>query len=184
MTTTLLDIGDLTETLKVGKVEITMRGLSAYEIFGLLVRYPALQAMFDKASQEKDDKKKKPGVSQEDILRVAPQAVYEAVAMCDVNLTQKDGTIQPATLKKAVAVVRRLPISDQLKLINKFFGLTFAEGVGPFVEDFVNLMQKFKDIKEAGEEVVASVTNSQSPSDDAFVLDTPFNRRGVRHLAN
>jgi len=182
--TSLLDIGDLTEQVKIGKATITMKGLNAGEIFDFLIRYPVLREVLDK---KKNDKEKQ--VTQETLLATAPQAVYEAVAMCDVNLPRDAlDRIPPKILVKAARRVQTLAISDQLRAINMCFDLTFTDGVGPFVDAWVRLMGRFEQLQTGADQAMmeaASVGSSPAQSQESvFTVDTPYNKRGVPHLVN
>jgi len=177
--TTLLDIGDLTEDVTIGKVTISMQGLTAGDIFGFLVRYPVLQTILDKKDPEGKIK-----FTNEDLFNIAPQAVYEAVAMCDVNLPRDAADrIPPKVLKQAARRVEKLSISYQLLLVNKFFDLTFSDGVGPFVEAWIALMGRFQQLQE-GAAAVSAESSQEQLGEPAFTVDTPYKRRGVSRLVN
>jgi hypothetical protein len=166
---TLLDIGDLTEEITVGKVKLTMRGLSAQDVFDFLVRFPALRLLFDKTSA-----KEKKTLTAETMMQQAPQAIYEAIAMSTGLPKNK--------LKDGAAKVKSLPVGDQTKLVSKFFDLTFPDGVGPFVETLRELTSRFENLKTASNG--ASAESSPRPSPGAFVVDMPRAKRGPTRLAH
>lgn len=166
---TLLDIGDLTEEVEVAKIKITMRGLSAQDVLDFLIRFPALRVLFDK-STEKDKKKLTPDM----LMAQAPQAIYEAIAMSTGVPKEK--------LKEGAEKVKNLAIGDQLKIVAKFFELTFPDGVGPFAELMRETTSKFETLKTGANG--ASAASSQMPSPAAFTVDMPPRKRGPTRLAH
>jgi hypothetical protein len=151
----LLDIGDLTEEVPIGKGRtLTVRGLSYDDLYRLVGRHPALMAVL--SGQFKDHI--------EAIKQQAPETITDVIA-CAAG----DGG------EKSAKIARALPISSQVKALTAIMTLTFEEGVRPFVERLSAMKTKL-----IGQ---PSDTDSQEPLHDPYVLtDEPKPPRGkARH---
>ena len=160
---TLLDIGPLYEVVTIRGKDIRVTGLTAFDIFDLLVRFPKIRSLFDKGDDETV-------WNSEQLIKTAPPVVYAAIAIC----TGSSGE------DKAEEIASKLPVADQLKLASVVLKLTFPEGVGPFAQQFREMTGKL---------TVEAAADSASPSQTASLASLqvdmpPQRKRGSTHHVN
>ena len=110
----LLDIADQQRTVTIRDKDVAVFGISAQDIVYLFGKFPELRLLMSG---------KQADLTPESLLKLAPGAVAAAIAA---------GT-GSAGDEKAEAVAARLGLGEQLDLLAAIFGLTFPQGVGPFV---------------------------------------------------
>lgn len=109
---TLLELVNVTRTVKVGELEIEIHGISAEGFINLLTKYPVLMKAMSGGTPDTAE-----------IMKVAPEAVAAFIAAgC--------GYTNDA---KAIKVAASLGVNAQLDLASEIIKATFPSGVGPFV---------------------------------------------------
>jgi hypothetical protein len=163
--TSLLDIGDLTEEVKVGKSKITVWGATPEGFFYLLARFPMLKTLFTRGSV---------GLTMTDIDEVAPDCIARIIAVTTVDRsscpTVKDWH---KALDEMAAIAGKLSASHQANLFNAALHLTFPDGIGPFMRSMAALTTTINRI--SGQETVQATTSSKR-SRSGFSSDS----RGIR----
>jgi hypothetical protein len=118
----LIDIAEVTDTVTVGKAEITLYGLSAGQIAKLLVRFPKIRGLIrDVIETLKGELDVEEAVAELDhraIGKLGSEAVGAAIAYA----TRADDDPQ------SEAVAARLPAGVQIEFLRKGFALTFPNG--------------------------------------------------------
>lgn len=111
---TLLELVNVGRKVKIGeKDEIDVYGVSAEGFASLLVRFPALLKAFSGVTPDAAS-----------LTKIAPEAITAFIAAaCGY----------PGD-KKAEAVASKMPVSDQLNILEAAIKQTFPQGVGPFVK--------------------------------------------------
>ena len=156
---TLLDLGPLTEKVEIRGIEITVSGLTALDIFNLLVRFPEIRTLFDS---------KNSSWTAAEMMKSAPKAIYSALAICT-----------GANTPEAEKVASMLPVAYQTKLLSAVLRLTFPQGVGPFAQEF---RQMIDGLTAEAEELQ---NLSQSASLASLQVDMPpRTKRGVSCCVN
>ena len=112
----LIEIADLTETVRFRDREIPVGGLSVGGIASLLARFPDLRKALSGGGFDFDV---------ETLLALGPEIVAAILA---------DG------LEIGEDVAARLPLALQIEAIEIMVRLTMPEGLGPFVERIERLM--------------------------------------------
>ena len=119
--TSLLDIGPLTEEVKIGTKVITVRGMTPEGFFYLLSKFPEVLNLFggkaDMAS----------------LQTAAPQSIAHVLAIATTDRTEfASASDWQSAVEKAAAVAVNLSAYHQAALLQAALRLTFPEGVGPF----------------------------------------------------
>lgn len=122
--TGLLDLGPLTEDVKLGKYVLTVQGLTVEDIFYLSNTFPEVRALLSGQAVKLTPKQ---------LMDNAPKALGAIIAAS----TGERGN------KEAIARAARLTAAAQLRIIKTIFTLTFPEGVGPFVKELWDLQNSF-----------------------------------------
>lgn len=117
--TGLLDIGPLTKDVTIaGGAKVTVKGLSADNLFLLLREFPEIRGMMESKA-----------ITPQRAMQMTPKALATLIA-CGTG-----EELNPKAIQKAAELV----IGDQAILVHEIFQLTFPEGIGPFVERFRHL---------------------------------------------
>jgi hypothetical protein len=117
----LLDIADLSEEVPVGEKTLTVYGISAGDLVGLVTRFPALRDALSSGRAVQ------PGQDQID----APSLIQEAPRAIGPLLAAGLGHLGEAEYENRAA---RLPIGVQVDIIDVIIRLSIPDGIGPFVE--------------------------------------------------
>ncbi len=161
MSNTLLDIGPLTEDVKIRGAVVTVSALSALDIFRILVRFPEVRSLFNGGETS--------SWTVDQLLLTVPNAVYAALAICT-------GTEDDA---EAEEVASKLSVAYQTKLLAAVLRLTFPEGVGPFATEFRQMLDKLS------VETEDLQTQLQGVSLASLQMDIPPQpKRGRSHRVN
>ena len=120
----ILDIGPLSEEVKVGRSAVTVEGLTVDDIFHLVANFAEIRAILDKKISQ---------VTPAALMKAAPRVLGTVITY---------GTGERGN-DKAVAAAMKLPAAVQLKIITTIFDLTFPEGVGPFVRELSAIQRVF-----------------------------------------
>ena len=116
----LLDIAPAAETVTVGGQPVAVHGVSARGIAVLLGRFPELRALIAQRQQD---------VSADRLMVLVPDAIAAIIAA---------GTGLPGDAAMEAAA-DRLPVEEQLDLLDAILRLTLPSGIGPFVERLAGL---------------------------------------------
>jgi len=153
--TSLADIGPLTRTVPFRGHEIEVRGISAFEIFGLLEDYPELKRLMTGQPIEGDI------VSM--FITGFPSTIASIIcAACD----KADDTAS-----RAVAL--RMTAGEQAMFLKSIAELTFPQGVKSFLEDLKAVGKQLSGGRGWGQ-----VMKSPAPSSSASPTATPQNTPG------
>jgi hypothetical protein len=134
----LIDVGELSETVNIRGVEVPVTGISGRGLLGLLEKFPEVRKLFAARADEVDDTA---------WAKLAPDALASVIAA---------GTGTPGD-EAAIEVANGLPVSVQLELIEAILRLTFPDGLGPFVERMTSLAERTaKEVQPTPEAVAAS----------------------------
>lgn len=121
----LLDIGDLTEEVPLGKNKsLSVSGLTADDLFFLIKTFPEIKALLERRFSQ---------ITPQSLMDSTPVALATIIA-CGTGEREN---------KTAIERARRLPAPTQLRIVNAIFDLTFPEGIGPFVEEMIRLRTAF-----------------------------------------
>lgn len=116
---TLLELANAGRELTFGEKKITVYGVSAEDLVGIITKYPLIMKAFSGVDVETPD-----------IMKVAPQAIADIIAVGTGNKPTDEN------LKAA----RRLPVEMQLDIVSAIIKQTFPTGgVGPFVQKLEGL---------------------------------------------
>lgn len=117
----LLDIGELSETVPVRGHDMKVTGVSAKGMLVILNRFPAVRKLVASRGQD---------VSVDELVKLAPDAIACVIAAgCG---TPGDEALEGAAEK--------LTAGEQLELLSAIWKLTFPTGLGPFVEKLTELV--------------------------------------------
>jgi hypothetical protein len=150
----LLDLGPLTEQVEVRGVQLTVRGLTAANLFKLFSEFPGLP----QAMQQIGDANATP------ILDLAPDLLAKIIAMA---------TGSPGN-KEVEDKAKELGAADQMAILGAVQRLSFPQGFVPFVNEMTRLM---------GTETNQG-NSSRAPSSASFQTDSPGMTRGDSPRAN
>lgn len=112
----LIELSDLTETIKVGKKEVAVRGLSAAGIAALFGRFPEVRKMLSGGKVE---------ITVETVIELGPKVVAAILA---------DG------LEIDLVLAGKLPAGVQIDALEAMMRLTMPGGLAPFVERLEAMM--------------------------------------------
>ncbi len=143
----LLDLGKLTETIKIGDQEIEVTGITMKDIFGLLQRFPDTLNIFSGSPVA--------------ALAKAPDTIAAVIAASTGDLGDE----------AAEAVAAALPIESQLDILEAIGRMTFRNGFGPFVNRLVGMVDAANAVA-FGSSGRATDTNSQPQSKPSSPPDT------------
>ena len=110
----LLDVGDLTETVEIRGKSVEVQGVSAAGLVVLLGKFPELRSLMT-------------GTADESILQNLVGKLPEAVASIIAVAT---GSLNDA---RAEAVAAKLSVGEQLDLLTRIWKLTFPRGIRDFL---------------------------------------------------
>lgn len=116
----LLDIVNLTETVKVRGVDLEVSGVSAGDLFRLITRFPEFKEMIGGNSS---------GITPEKLVSLGSDVAATIIAM----VTGSSGNLQ------AEAKAKQLSAGEQVEIVSVGFKLTFPRGIGPFVDQLTSL---------------------------------------------
>lgn len=151
----LLDLGPLTEQVEVRGVDLTVRGLTAVNLFKLFSEFPNLQLSLDQLGS--------PGSK---MLDLAPELIAKIIAMATGSPGDK------AVEDKAM----ELGAADQLKILGAVQRLSFPQGLVPFVDEMTRLMGTQPSMEQGN--------SSHAPSSGALQTDSPGMTRGTSPRVN
>jgi hypothetical protein len=157
----LLDLGPLTEELEVRGVKLTVRGLTAANLFKLFSEFPDMQKLLEQMGT--------PGAV---MMNMAPDAFAKVIAI---------STGMPGS-KEAEDNARELGAADQLAILSVVMRLSFPQGFGPFVEQVTKLMGM--DAKTLSGTSTKQGNSSHDASSAALQTDSPGLTRGVSPPVN
>lgn len=127
----LLDLGDLSETVMVSGKPVTVSGISAEGVLYLLQKFPELRALMTGHASD---------VKPEALMTMAPKAIASIIAA---------GLGYPGN-EEVETKAGRIGFGSQVELIAAVMRMTFPEGIGPFVE-------RLQALSQSSEEVAAAV---------------------------
>lgn len=161
--TSLLDIGPLTEEVKLGSKSVTVHGVTPEGFFYLLAKFPALQNMFGAKAVDPDG-----------IKAVAPEALAYALAVATTDRGDFDSAKKwTETIELAARKAMNLAAHHQMALFEAAIRLTFPDGVGPFMKAVMDLADAMN--RTTGK---APATTSSKRSRSGFTKDSPGMRLG------
>lgn len=167
--TGLMDIGDLTFPVRVGKVTLTVRGLTSADLVSLCIRFPGLRKLVESGAGAVASKISE---GEQSLLTTLPEAVWAAMAICT-----GDGGNYKAEQRAAT-----LPLSSQVSILHAILRATLTEGLGPFVAAIDDLTKSMTAVMTGEEEASPSDSQEQSPA--ALVVDLPPRKPGLSRRAN
>lgn len=178
MTVRLEDIGDLTEVVVIRGQEVQVSGLSARNVFALMMRFPEFRSMMNttakdaqKANSEEDAEKSWISrINPQILMTTLPRVIYAAFAICTGS---KD-------VEAAEASAEKLPLGDQMKLLNAVFRTTFGDGILPFVKEVQSLAAWLRE----AETIEVPAQSSPHLSSGALMMDMPPGQRGGTRRAH
>jgi hypothetical protein len=165
--TNLLDIVSLSEEVRISKgVTVTVNGVTTESLFHLMGKFPEVKLLMQRRASE---------ITPERIMEMTPQIVAYIIG---AGMTNPDTDDFIRETEANAKLARRIPLADQLKVVNKIFEITFPEGAGPFVEQIQLLTRSFKvgSTEEKKPESSSPEGLSASLVTDG-PLPTPFARR-------
>lgn len=118
----LLDLGPLTEEVKVGAKSLTVSGLSAEDLFYLLNRFPDIRKLLNREN-----------VTTESLVALAPNVIDEIIVCACGSRKVSDGH-HANNHAMALKTAHSLPAGVQADILSAVVRLTFPGGVGPFAE--------------------------------------------------
>jgi hypothetical protein len=150
----LLDLGPLTEEVEIRGVKLTVRGLTAANLFKLFADFPDMQEALAQM-----------GTTSSAILELAPDLFAKIIAIA----TGSPG--DAAVIAKA----QELGATDQMAILSAVQRLSFPQGFGPFVEQITRLM-----VPDTPSQPSVQGNSSPAPSNAALQTDSP----GLTHGAS
>lgn len=160
----LLDLGPLTEEVEIRGVKLTVRGLTASNLFKLFAEFPDMQQMLAQM-----------GTAGAVMMNLAPDLFAKVIAIAT-------GSPGDAAIE---ARAKELAAADQMAILSTVQRLSFPQGFGPFVEQLTKL---------AGTDMTGTTTSSETssvpgnssraPSNAALQTDSPGMMRGVSPSAS
>lgn len=157
----LLDLGPLTEEVEVRGITLTVRGLTAANLFKLLSEFPDMPKMLGQMGNASE------------MIGLAPDLIGKVIAMVTGLAGNKD------VEDKA----KELGVADQVAILSAVQRLSFPQGFGPFVKQLGQLMGT--DIATIQPEVSSGQGNSsRAPSSASLQTDSPGMTRGTSPPAN
>jgi hypothetical protein len=139
----LLDIGELSETVMVSGKPLSVSGISAEGVLYLLQKFPELKAMISGRAAD---------VAPDQLMATAPAAIAAIIAA---------GLGQPGD-ERVEERARKLGIAVQLEILQAVVRMTFPDGLDPFVEKLRQMSESSRDAASK----IASATTSESPPSD------------------
>lgn len=166
--TSLLDIGPLTEEVKIGDKAVHIHGVTPEGFFYLLEKFPAIRVMFGKGVKN---------VDMSMLQAVAPDCVAHALAVATTDRTRYATLTEWQDAVKAAAVVAvNLSAHYQMALFQSALRLTFPEGLGPFIQGVTVLANSINKVSGMTVSGADPDTTSSKRSRSGFVTDS----RGMR----
>lgn len=145
--TSLLDIGDLRDTVEVRGKDIEVKGISAKDILVLLNDFPEMRKLMSGQSL---------AVTPDLLMARVPGALSSIIVLaCGFNIDDDN----------AHKVADRLGVGEQAEIIYKVWKLTFPQGVQSFSE----LIQ---DIKKLGGGASGWAADTKSPAQSSSASET------------
>lgn len=145
----LLDIGELTETVEIRGKSLEVQGVSAADLVALLQDFPELRKLMT-------------GNADADVIQSLVAKLPDAVAAIIAIGT---GTPGDAKVKKQA---KRLAVGEQVDLLTRIWRLTFPRGIRDFTEALEALATevageygKVQDMKSPGQSNNASQTDTR-----------------------
>jgi hypothetical protein len=146
----LLDIGDLTETVEFRGKKVEVQGISAQGLLVLLQKFPELRVVMTSGAD---------AAVIETLTTKLPEAIVSVIAA---------GCGLPGD-ERAEAMARKISVGEQIDALRKIWNLTFPRGIANFIEALEALAGEI----EVGESGKVVDTKSPGPSSGVSATDTP-----------
>jgi hypothetical protein len=143
----LIDIGDLTETVEIRGKQLEVQGVSAADLVVLLQNFPELRKVMT-------------GLADADVVQSLIAKLPDAVAAIIAIGTGTPGDA------KAESQAKRLAVGEQVDLLTRIWRLTFPRGIRDFTEALEALATEV-----AGEYGKAQDTKSPGPLNNVSETD-------------
>jgi hypothetical protein len=154
----LLDLGPLTEDVEVRGVKLSVRGLTAANLFRLFAEFPKMQEALAEM-----------GTTSSAILELAPDLFAKIIAIATGSPDDE----------AVVAKAKELGAADQMAILSAVGRLSFPQGLGPFVEQITRLM-----VPDTPSQPSGPGNSSPAPSNAALQTDSPGIARGASPRVN
>jgi hypothetical protein len=158
MSSSLLDLGPLTEEVEIRGVKLTVRGLTAASLFKLFSEFPNMQQALAQM-----------GTSSSGMLELAPDLFAKVIAIAT-------GSPEDAAV---IAKARELGAADQMAILSVVQKLSFPQGFGPFVDQITRLM-----VMEPATQSSGQGNSSHDASTAVLQTDSPGLTRGASPPVN
>jgi len=124
----LLDLGPLTDTVKMGTKDITLNPIDSTGLLYLMETYPEVKMIIEGSQELKD-------ITKERLLTMAPGTISAiiAISVTDVELF-KDNLSWREAVGKNAKTLRKIGIHKQIEAITKIFTISLPDGIVPFAE--------------------------------------------------
>ena len=164
--TSLLDIGPLTEKIKIGDKEVNVFGVTPEGFFFLLEKFPMLQTMFGGGIKN---------ITMELLREVAPTSIAYAIAIATTDRSRYETqSTWVHAVQEAANIAVNLSAHYQMELFQSALRLTFPDGIGPFMKGVERMADS---INRVSGQTAPAMTSSK-PSRSGFVTDSPGLRLG------
>jgi hypothetical protein len=118
----LLDVGPLTDTVKVRGKDVTLYPIAPAGLFYLIRQSEEVRLLLDGRASE---------IQPERLMQMGPDNIAMVVGVGAVAPEEPDWL---SKVEESAKVAKTLSVTEQLSAIVKIFAMTFPEGVGPFVD--------------------------------------------------
>jgi len=134
----LIELGPLTEEIKVRGKTLTVGGLTVDDLIFLVQAFPQI---LDVMVEVRDDRLSS-------VKKLGPRIIAHIISCATGDRNDE----------AALRVAAKLPAGKQLEIFEKAFELTFEEGVDPFLDRLMRMATH----------TAKTVVGSESPSDDSL----------------
>jgi hypothetical protein len=166
---TLMDIADLTEEVEIRGRKVKVWPITAENLLYLMNKFEAVKMLMQGQLAE---------ITTDKIMDTGTSVVSTIIAMATTERDEESWTswhLDPKVVGKA----RKLGATEQLRLVNAIFRITFPDGLGPFVAQ----MQEMGIVAQRGTEGLAPA--SLAPLDGSLQMESkPGLARGRAPLVN
>lgn len=157
----LMDLGPLTEDVEIRGVTLTVRGLTASDLFRVFSQFPDVQTLVVQLGS--------PGAV---MMNLAPDALAKIIA----------SSLGYSNDPKAEQKAKDLGVADLLTILEVVQRLSFPHGFGPFVERLIKVGgTPAIDLSQSSD---AQETSSPEGSNAALQTDSPGMMRGTSPRVN
>ena len=160
----ILDVGPLSEEVKVGRGTVTVEGLTIDDIFHLVANFAEIRAILEKKISQ---------VTPAALMKAAPRVLGTVITY---------GTGERGD-DKAVKAAMKLPAAVQLRLITTIFDLTFPDGVGPFVRELSAIQRVFLAPPAPPKEQSETTKDSDTESSERVSAALQADMDALKHYA-